>query len=181
MLHKNNIYYFIDKLNIDEIINLDKNINLIFRNYDQKDPEPTIKKLQYFCKIHKKKLFISNNLRLALKYNLDGLYIPAFNKNLNLKNLSIPKKFEIIGSAHNLVEIKIKEKQGCQKIFLSSIFFNQKSKKFLEITKFNCLSLSVKANIIALGGISTKNIKKLKSTKALGFAGISYFKKKALS
>ena len=146
-------------MNIDEIINLDKNINLIFRNYDQKDPEPTIKKLQYFCKIHKKKLFISNNLRLALKYNLDGLYIPAFNKNLNLKNLSIPKKFEIIGSAHSFKEIKIKEMQRVNVIFLSSLF--KDNKNYLGLNKFKLLSKFTKKKIVALGGMNNQNIKKL--------------------
>jgi len=36
-----------------------------------------------------------------------------------------------------------------------------------------------KRNIIALGGISKKNLKKIYLTKAIGFAGITFFKKKA--
>ena len=181
MLHNNNIYYFIDNFDKDEINSLNKNINLIFRNYDQKKIEQTIKKLSYFCKFHKKKLFIANNLKLALKYNLDGIYIPSFNKNLNFKNLSLKNTFEMIGSAHNIAEIKIKEKQGCNKIFLAPIFYNKKNKSFLEITKFSHLSQTTKIDIIALGGINKKNLRRLRITKALGFAGISYFKKKALS
>ena len=113
-----------------------------------------------------------------MKYNVDGLYIPSFNKKLNFKNHNVKKKFKIIGSAHNYVEILIKEKQGCDKIFLSPIFFNPKNNSFLEVIKFNYLSLTTKIKIIALGGINKKNLKRLKSTKAVGFAGISYFKKK---
>ena len=45
-------------------------------------------------------------------------YIPAFNKNLGFKNIT-RNSFEIIGSAHNVSELKIKEKQGCSNIFLS--------------------------------------------------------------
>ena len=33
-----------------------------------------------------------------------------------------------------------------------------------------------KKNVIALGGISQKNIRKIHLTKSIGFAGISYFK-----
>ena len=32
---------------------------------------------------------------------------------------------------------------------------------------------------VALGGINKKNIKKIKLTNVIGFAGISFFKKKA--
>ena len=38
--------------------------------------------------------------------------------------------FKIIGSAHNYQEIIIKEKQGCEEIFISPIFFNKKNKSF---------------------------------------------------
>jgi hypothetical protein len=31
---------------------------------------------------------------------------------------------------------------------------------------------------VALGGITNNNLKKIKLTKAIGFAGITYFKKK---
>ena len=70
------------------------------------------------------------------------------------------KNFEILGSAHNLKEIKIKEKQGCSTIFLSPIFNIKKSKQFLDIHKFNFLTLSNKADFFALGGVNLKNLKK---------------------
>ena len=78
-----------------------------------------------------------------------------------------------MGSAHNLKEIKIKELQKINKIFLSSIF--KKNKNFLGINRFKLLSKLTKKEIIALGGISKKNIKLIKLTKSLKFAGISYF------
>ena len=99
--------------------------------------------------------------------------------NFLVKNLS-KKNFELIGSAHNIKEILIKEKQGCEEIFISSIFQNQKSKNFLGITKFNLLASKTKLKIIALGGINEKNYKKLKSTKSVGFASINWAKKNGL-
>ena len=78
-----------------------------------------------------------------------------------------------MGSAHNLKEIKIKELQKINKIFLSSIF--KRNKNFLGINRFKLLSKLTKKEIIALGGISKKNIKLIKLTKSLKFAGISYF------
>ena len=75
----------------------------------------------------------------------------------------------------------IKEKQGCEEIFISSIFQNKKSKNFLGISKFNLLANKTKRKIIALGGVNEKNYKKLKSTLSYGFASISWAKKNGLS
>ena len=180
MIHNYNIYYFIDNFNKEEIFNLNKKINIIYRNYHQNKIEKTIKEINNFCKTTNRKLFISNNLKIALKYNLDGLYLPSFNQMLRYKNISIKKNFKIIGSAHNLNELRIKEKQGCEEIFISPIFYNPKNKDYLDIVKFNSLCLTTSKKTIALGGINQKNIKKLKSTKVIGFAGISWIKKNGL-
>ena len=54
--------------------------------------------------------------------NADGVYISSTNKNLNLGTTNLKKKFKILGSAHNLKEIKIKELQNTKEIFLSPLF-----------------------------------------------------------
>ena len=119
------------------------------------------------------KFYLSNNIKLAIKLNLDGAYIPSFNKELNHLSYSFKKKFYIVGSAHTLKEFKVKEKQKVKKIFLSSLF--KKNKNYLGINKFKILKKLTKKEIIALGGISTKNIKKLNLVNCFSFAGISYF------
>ena len=175
------IYCFINKFNLTELLKLSNNINLIYRNYDKQDDIKTILKLRDFCRKTGNKLFISNHIKLALNLKLNGIYVPSFNKKINYNYIyNKPKKFSIIGSAHNIKEILIKERQGCEEIFISSIFQNQKSKKFLGITKFNLLASKTKLKIIALGGINEKNYKKLKSTRSNGFASISWAKKNGL-
>ena len=86
------------------------------------------------------------------------------------------KNFTIIGSAHNLKEIRSKESQNVEKIFVSSLF--KKNKNFLGIYKFKLLRNLTKKNIVALGGISKKNLKKLKILNQFEFAGISFFEQK---
>ena len=76
------IYYFIDKYNIEELTNLEKNINLIFRNYKEVLKIDIIKSIKKFCKNSKRNFFLSNNIKLALKLGLDGVYIPSFNKKM---------------------------------------------------------------------------------------------------
>ena len=82
-----------------------------------------------------------------------------------------------MGSAHSVDEIKIKEKQGAKLIFISPLFKTIKKKHFLNPIKFNFLASKTKEKVIALGGISSKNINKIKLTKSYGFGAISYFKK----
>ena len=119
------------------------------------------------------KFYLSNNIKIAIKLNLDGAYIPSFNKNKKHLAFSLKKKFKIIGSAHNLKEIRTKEIQKVDKIFLSSLF--KKNKNYLGINKFKLLSKLTRKEVIVLGGISKKNIKRLKILNLSKFAGISYF------
>jgi len=107
--------------------------------------------------------------------NADGVYISSTNQNLNLKLTRFKKKFKILGSAHNLKEIKIKELQNIEEIFLSPLF-KEKTNKQLNIYKYLKLRKITKMRDISLGGIDKNNIKKLNMIKPLGFAGISYFR-----
>ena len=177
MNHLINIYYFIKDFNSNELLSLDKNINIIFRNYELKDKKPIVTKLNIFCKKIGRKLFISNDYKLALNLDLDCLYIPSFNKNLNFKNLNKKKNFSLIGSAHNISELRIKKLQGCKQVFISPIFKTKKNSFFLDVNRFNLINLKNDVNAIALGGIDSSNIKKLRLTESFGFASISWIKK----
>ena len=116
---------------------------------------------------------MSNNYKLALKMDLDGVYIPSFNN--DLKHLNYPKKknFIVLGSAHNINEIRIKEMQKVNAIFIASLF--NKKKNFLGINKFLNLINFTKKRIIALGGINEKNLNKLRLLNINGYAGKSFF------
>ena len=167
-------YYFINKFDTNNIDKQDKQTTIIYRNYSSKlTDQSLILQIKRYCKKKSINFYLSNNIRLAIKLDLDGAYIPAFNKSLKHLAYSYKKNFKIIGSAHNLKQIRIKEIQNVKKIFLSSLF--KKNKNFLGINKFKLLSKLTKKNIVILGGISKKNIKKLKLLNLLEFAGISYF------
>jgi len=181
MTHDSNIYYFTDTFDKFILSNLDKNISIIYRNYEKNYNFIEINKIKQLCKINRRKFFISNNIKLAVSLNCDGVYLPSFNKLLNYKNQSLRKNFNLIGSAHNEKEIKNKILQGCSKIFVSSLFFNKKNKRYLDVIKFNNMTKNYNTIFIALGGINEKNIKKLKLLNSAGYASISYIKKKALS
>ena len=73
MIHKYT-FYFIDKLEKSLINKLKKNIHIIYRNYNKKYNLKEILKIKKICKLQKK-IFLANNLKLAIKLNLDGVYI----------------------------------------------------------------------------------------------------------
>ena len=166
-------YYFINKFDTNNIDKQDRQTTIIYRNYSTKADQTLILKIKRYCKKKLIKFYLSNNIKLAIKLNLDGAYIPAFNKNFNHLAYSYKKNFKIVGSAHNLKEIRMKEIQNVRKIFLSSLF--KKNKNFLGIYKFKLLSKLTKKNIVILGGISNKNRRKLTLLNQSDFAGISYF------
>tara|TARA_B110001452_G_scaffold232878_1_gene210404 strand:- start:1169 stop:1711 length:543 start_codon:yes stop_codon:yes gene_type:complete len=171
-----NKYYFINKFDQSHLDKLDKNTIIIFRNYDEKFDKKLILEIKNYCKNKGNKFLISNNIKQAIKLNLDGAYIPSFNQDKKHLSYSFKKGFIIVGSAHNIYEIKTKELQGVNTIFLSSIF--KKNKNYLGVNKFKLLSLLTKKPFIALGGVSDNNLKKISLTNSEGFAGISFFEQK---
>ena len=167
-------YFFIDNFDTKILDYQEKGTAIIYRNYEEnKVSYNSIIKLRDFCKKKNLQLFISNNFKLALNLKLDGAYIPSFNSSLSHLNFSLNNNFKIIGSAHNIKQIRNKELQNVSKIFLSSIF--KLNKNFLGINRFKLTSRLTKKDIVVLGGITKKNIKLIKLVDCKEFAGISFF------
>jgi len=173
MMHllKYKIFYFINKFDRNHILKLKRNINLIFRNYNTNFDLEYYRKIKNFCHSNGFKIYLSNKINVAYKLGFDGVYLSAFNKQF-VKNRNFRLNFEILGSAHNLKEIRQKEIQGVNYLFISPIFFKI-GKESLGIIKFNNLSKNSYTQIVALGGVNRYNIKKLKLTGVKSFASIS--------
>ena len=162
-----NHYIFTEKLTS----NLEKKtkfINIIYNsNFEDKDKFINFLNLNYYCKKKKIPIFVLNNIKIAVKYRLNGIFLTSDNKRFNLTPY-VKKKFKIIGSCHNQMEFFTKYNQGCEKITLSPFFFNIKysKTKILGPIKFNLISQSWKTEICALGGINDNNFKKVQLTKS---------------
>lgn len=170
-----NKYYFINTFDTNNLKKQDRTTIIIYRNYTSpKKNIDEILKLKKFFKKKGNKFLLANDFKLALKLRLDGVYLPSFNNTFNHLSYTKMKNFEIIGSAHNLKEIRIKELQKAKTIFISSLF--KKNKNYLGFNKFKILNNFTKNEVVALGGVSKKNIKKIQLLKIAGIAGISYFR-----
>ena len=171
-----NFYFFTTYINEQIIKNVVKFKNLAII-YDDKyiDNENNFLKIKNFCKINNIKFFIVDNVKLAIKYKLDGIIISHDNKRTYLNVSNYKKNFKIIGKAHSQNEYFFKIKQNCTAVLLSPIFQNLKynTSKILTISKFNQMSKNWKIDVYALGGINFENIKKIKMTKSKGVGFIS--------
>ena len=152
---------------------MDANTGVIYRNYNKNLDIDEIISVKNYCAKKKIKFLLSNNFKLALKLDLDGAYIPSFNKSFRHLNYIKKSNFIVIGSAHNYKEIRLKELQDVSVIFISSIF--KLNLNYLGINKFMILKKLTKKKVVALGGVSKKNEKKIKLLNCYGFSGISYF------
>ena len=176
-MHFNNYIFFtyIDNTNLENITKFDKKVNIIFRNYKKRFKNQDLAKLVQFCKKNKRKIYLANDIKRAKILNFDGVYIPSFNKLSINYDKGIRDNFTILGSAHNMREVKIKKDQKIDIIFLSPLFKNNKNRDNLGIIKFNLLKQNFNNKFIALGGINNQNKCMLKLLNVNGFAAISYF------
>ncbi len=147
-----------------------------FRDKSSKNIEELAKSFLQVCKEFKiKKILINSNIDLAKSLGFDGVHLNStqFDKIDFAKSLNL---FTII-SCHNFDELEMALKFGSKFVTYSPIFDspNKGEAKGIENLK-NTIDKFPKLNIIALGGIITKEqIKQIQSTKAYGFASIRYF------
>ena len=168
-----NKFYFIDSFKKNNIDKLDNNTGVIYRNYKDKLRVKEIIKIRRYCSKKNIRFYLSNNFKKAIDLDLDGAYLPSFNKDFKHLNFKLKSKFLILGSAHNIKEIRLKETQKVNFIFISSVF--KRNKNYLGIHNFNKLKKLTKKKVIALGGISKFNEKKIYLLNCFGVSGISYF------
>jgi len=180
-MYKKKYFLLIESIKDIELSNI-KLINkfiIIYRNKKKIDDFNDLLKFRRFCKAKKIDFYISNNFKLMTKLNADGLYISANNTNLKLSRFR-NSNFKIIGSAHNIKELKLKALQGCSCFIFSRLFKTSYKNKegFMGITKFNLFKLNRKEILVPLGGINLSNLNKLNMVRANAFAILSEVKKK---
>ena len=89
-------YYFIKDFDTKIIDKQDKYNVIIFRNYSLDNiDEKKILEIKNYCKKNRKTFLLSNDIKLAIKLNLDGVYIPSFNKDTKHLSFSLKKNFRL--------------------------------------------------------------------------------------
>ena len=132
------------------------------------------KKVKKICNKFNVKFIINDDPFLAIKLNADGCHLGQSDMDINKARIILKNK--IIGiTCHNsmkLAKIAIRNKAD---YLAFGAFFNSKTKKTRFQSKINILrsiNKMTKVPIIAIGGINSKNYKKLLLNKA-NFLAIS--------
>jgi len=160
-------------------IKISNKFAIIYRNKKKNENINKLLQFRRYCKIKKIDFYVSNDRNLMVTLQADGLYISAYNSNLNLSTFC-RSKYKIIGSAHNIRDLNLKIIQGCSYFIFSRLFkTNYKNKPgYLGVIKFNLFKLSIKKNLVPLGGIKLSNLNKLRLVNCEAFTLFSEIKKK---
>jgi len=174
-LYNLKLYYFFSEFNKKHLLKINNKINLIFRNYNKKFNIKFYKELKAFCHKAGFKIYLANNTKIAKSLKFDGAYLPSFNEEMVYSIKKKSKNFKLLGSAHDIHEIKIKEKQGVDILFLSPVF-KKKNNKQLKVYNFLRLCKSTHIETGALGGINSNNVKLLKLYGIKNIGSIDWIK-----
>ena len=71
-----------------------RNICLIWRSKYNEEKNVEVIKTANFCKKNNIKFYLANNFKLAIKLDLDGVYISAFNNSLRHNNYLLKKSLK---------------------------------------------------------------------------------------
>tara|TARA_B100000989_G_scaffold289954_1_gene262505 strand:+ start:422 stop:1036 length:615 start_codon:yes stop_codon:yes gene_type:complete len=134
------------------------------------------RKIKRICKKFNVKFIINDNVLIAKKLNADGCHLGQKDMNL-IKAKKILKK-KIIGiTCHNSIKLaKIAMKNKADYLAIGA-FYNSKTKKTKFKAKLSLLKKIkkiTKTPVVAIGGINSKNYKKLLLNKANFLAISSY-------
>jgi len=157
---------------------LPKGSAVIVRGLTRLSKIKIINKIKPLCSKYKVKLLVSDDVKLALSYRLDGVHFSE----QNLKKISacgsFPKPhpgFFISSACHSQRALHWAETAKVDAVLISPVFETQSHPiaRILGRLGFQTFTNRTKLPCYALGGITQKTAQSLINSKACGFAGIS--------
>ena len=163
-------YYRIEKL-------LDLGIKIVqFRskNLKSKDYSRVSRKIYNICKKYNASFIINDFSNFKLNKYCDGIQLTSNNLK-NIKKFNLDKKYILIGSCHNIDEIKICNNLKINLILISPVF-GTSNKTGIGWEKFKELVNESKIPVFALGGLKyPDDIENVKINGGVGIASSNYF------
>ena len=136
---------------------------LRLKNYTYEKKIIIGKKIRDICKKNKVKFLVNDDPLLALKLNSDGCHLGQ--KDMNIKKARKVLGNKIIGiTCHNSLSLAKKAiKNGANYIAFGAFYYSKtkKTKYIAELKILQRVKKFTKTPIIAIGGINSKNYKKL--------------------
>lgn len=142
------------------------------KNLDEKDFENEARELKSLCKKFNVPFVVNDNVLLAKKIDADGVHVGQDDINAGkAREILGPEK--IIGvSAQTVEEAVLAQEQGADYLGVGAVFPTGSKDDAVEVPfeTLKAICSAVKIPVVAIGGISEKNVHLLKKS---GIAGIS--------
>lgn len=142
------------------------------KNLDEKDFENEARELKSLCKKFNVPFVVNDNVLLAKKIDADGVHVGQDDMNAGkAREILGPEK--IIGvSAQTVEEAVLAQEQGADYLGVGAVFPTGSKDDAVEVPfeTLKAICSAVKIPVVAIGGISEKNVHLLKKS---GIAGIS--------
>lgn len=162
-----NIYFVTDKkYSLDDLVfPLDHGVTIVQIREKNVSYEEFLKRAKFLKKECFKRnipLIVNDNIDIAININADGLHVGQDDLNIEECRKKFPNK--IIGvSVTTLEEALIVERNNADYIGVGSIFSTntKRDAKYVSIKQLKKIIESVNIPVIAIGGITSKNIDKI--------------------
>lgn len=151
---------------------------IIIRHFSAKEKYNLFKKIKYISRKFKVKLSVSDDMKFALRHNLDGVHFPekTTKKTAACGKIKRAKPDMFLTSAcHSKTALIAAQKLKLDAVLISPVFptYSHPFAISIYVKGFQRISRRSQIKCYALGGINTKTTQKLLSTRACGVAGVS--------
>lgn len=158
------------------IAKLPRGAGVIFRHYEDRGRAGLAVDAMRLARKRNIRLLIGNDWKLAMRIGADGVHFAE-----GLVHLSLlvrrrgPKDWIITSAAHGRTAVVAAKMAKVDAILLSSVFptFSHTDRRLLGVLKFSSLCHFASMPVYALGGINSRNVKRLSGSSISGIAAIS--------
>lgn len=156
---------------------LPKKAALILRHRDAAQLEALVARITPLAHRLNLKVLVANDVRLALRYRCDGVHLSQAQARRGppcLNPKALPPGLITAAAAHDAMSLKRAHSAGAHLIMLSPVFAtaSHPGAKSLGIRRFATLARLSDVPVVALGGITSANLRRLRRTSSWGFAAI---------
>ncbi len=147
----------------------------IFRHYDAPGREAVARQLRLLCRRRRIVFLLAGDWRMALRLGADGVHLPERQAHQARAIRAIKPAAIVTIAAHSSRATQRAAHFGADAALLSPVFATQSHPggRALGPVRFARLARDARLPVIALGGISTRNARRLKGGGASGIAGVS--------
>ncbi|MCR4378850.1 MAG: thiamine phosphate synthase [Rhodospirillales bacterium] len=156
---------------------LPKKAAVVLRHRDAEQLELLVKRTTPLAHRLNLKVLVANDVRLALHYRCDGVHLSQAQARQGppcLNPKALPPGLIITAAAHDAMSLKRAHHAGAHLVMLSPVFAtaSHPGAKSLGIRRFATLARLSDVPVVALGGITSANLRRLRLTSSWGFAAI---------